>query len=174
MADLGKPAEDVEIERYGLMRYSGQWLHSLLVHLPPGELTSEALAGVVDDFRAMYDSLYGHGAGVVSQGVELVTTRIHAVVRLHRPSQAVEKESTKPVAAAARLGTREIFWPDRMQRLESEVFDGREIRHGNRIAGPAVVELPYTTVAVGVGQALECDAFGNFLLRLDGSTGGSL
>jgi N-methylhydantoinase A len=187
MADLGKPSEEVEIERFGLMRYSGQWLHSLLVHLPPGELTVEALAGVVDDFRSMYDSLYGHGAGVVSQGVELVTTRIHAVVRLHRPAQAVDTEFKKPVTAAGRLGTREIFWPDRMQRLESEVYDGRQIRHGNRIAGPAVVELPYTTVAIGVDQMLECDAFGNFLLRLDqpgahgasytaahGPTGGSL
>jgi len=167
MADLGKAPEEVEIERYGLMRYSGQWLHSLLVHLPPGELTDEVLAGVVDDFRTMYDSLYGRGAGVVSQGVELVTTRIHAVVRLQRPAQAVEKAFSKSIAAAGRLGTREIFWPDRMERLESEVFDGREIRHGNRIAGPAVVELPYTSVAVGVDQMLECDAFGNFLLRLD-------
>ncbi len=167
MAELGKPREEVEIERYGLMRYSGQWLHSLLVHIPPGELTADILAGVVNDFRSMYDSLYGHGAGVVSQGVELVTSRVHAVVRLQRPAQAVEKSFTKTVATAGRLGTREIFWPDRMERLESEVFDGREIRYGNRIAGPAVVELPYTSVAVGVDQMLECDAFGNFLLRLD-------
>ena len=167
MRELGKASEEVEIERYGLMRYSGQWLHSLLVHLPPGMLTAETLAGVVDDFRSIYDSLYGHGAGVVSQGVELVTARIHAVVRLERPAQAVEKALAQPVVSAGRLGTRQIFWPDRMERIESEVYDGREIRHGHRVAGPAVVELPYTTVAVGVDQMLECDAFGNFLLRLD-------
>jgi N-methylhydantoinase A len=174
MRELGKPSEEVEIERFGLMRYSGQWLHSLLVHIPSGELTADALTGVVNDFRSIYDSLYGQGAGVVSQGVELVTTRIHAVVRLHRPTQAVERGFKKPVATTGRLGKREIFWPDRMERLESEVFDGREIRHGNRIAGPAVVELPYTTVAVGVDQMLECDAFGNFLLRLDQPRASSL
>jgi len=167
MRELGKSGEEVEIERYGLMRYSGQWLHSLLVHIPPGDLTVDAIGGVVNDFRSMYDALYGQGAGVVSQGVELVTTRVHAVVRLQRPAQAVEKAFKKSVSAAGRLGTREIFWPDRMERLESEVFDGREIRYGNRIAGPAVVELPYTSVAVGVEQMLECDAFGNFLLRLE-------
>jgi Hydantoinase/oxoprolinase C-terminal domain len=71
------------------------------------------------------------------------------------------------VPAAARLGVREIFWPDRMERIKSEVFDGRELRHGNRIPGPAVVELPYTSIVVGVDQALDCDAFGNFVLRLD-------
>jgi N-methylhydantoinase A len=167
MRAMGEQAGDVEIERYGLMRYSGQWLHSLLVRIPPGELTQAVLDQVVDDFREMYDGLYGQGAGVVSQGVELITTRIHAVVRLHRPAQAVEKAFAKPVAAAGRLGTRTIFWPDRMERMESEVFDGRELRHGNRIAGPAVVELPYTSIAVGVGQTLHCDAFGNFVLRLE-------
>ncbi len=36
----------------------------------------------------MYDALYGRGAGLVSQGVELITVRVHAVVRLHRPAQA--------------------------------------------------------------------------------------
>ena len=52
-----------------------------------------------------------------------------------------------------------------MERLESEVYDGGELRHGNRIEGPAVVELPYTSIAVGVDQSLECDAFGNFVLQ---------
>jgi N-methylhydantoinase A len=167
MKEMGKPTEEVEIERFALMRYSGQWLHSLMVRVPSGELTSAALDQVVEDFRAMYDALYGRGAGLVSQGVEIITTRIHAVVRLHRPAPAVEKAYRKPVANAGRLGTRPVFWPDRMERIESEVFDGRALRHGNGVAGPAVVELPYTSIAVGVGQALDCDAFGNFVLRLD-------
>ena len=58
-----------------------------------------------------------------------------------------------------------------MERVESEVFDGTKLRHGNRIEGPAVVELPYTSMPVGVDQALECDAFGNFVLRLDQPVG---
>lgn len=171
MREMGKATEEVELERFALVRYSGQWLHSLLVHIPAGELTSEALQTVVDDFRSMYDSLYGHGAGVVSQGIELFTVRVHAVVRLHRPAQAVEKGFEKVLPGACRLGTREIFWPDRMERVESAVFDGTRLLHGNRIEGPAIVELPFTSVPVGVDQALECDAFGNFVLRLDQPVG---
>ncbi len=142
MREMGKATEEVEIERFGLMRYSGQWLHSLLVRIPPGDLTFEALQAVVDDFRSMYDNLYGHGAGLVSQGIELFTVRVHAVVRLHRPAQAVEKSFKKAVPDAGRLGTREIFWPDRMERIESTVFDGGRLHHGNRVEGPAIVELP--------------------------------
>jgi N-methylhydantoinase A len=168
MLGMGRPSEEVEIERFGLMRYSGQWLHSLLVRLPSGELTSANLEKAAADFRSMYDALYGHGAGLVSQGVELVTTRIRAVVRLHRPAQATENGSRRQAANAEQLGTRDIFWPDLMQRLQSQIFDGRKVRHGARILGPAVVELPYTSIAVGVDQALERDAFGNFVLSLGG------
>ena len=125
----------------------------------------------MNDFRSMYDALYGHGAGVVSQGVELITTRVRAVVRLHRPTQAAARAIEKPAAEAGRLGSREIFWPDRMERLESEVYDGRELRFGHRVLGPAVVELPYTSIAVGVDQSLECDPFGNFVLSLERPAG---
>ena len=99
--------------------------------------------------------------------VERLTTRIQAGARLSLRDQAVEKASRKPLPRVGRLGTREIFWPDHMGRLESEVFDGRQLRHGNRVPGPAVIELPYTSIAVGVGQTLDCDVFGNFVLRLN-------
>jgi N-methylhydantoinase A len=171
MREMGKGADEVAIERFGLMRYSGQWLHSLLVRIPPGELTAEALQSVADDFRSIYDSLYGHGAGLVSQGIELFTVRVHAVVRLHRPEQAVQEGFEPTIAEVGGLGTREIFWPDRMQRLASRVFDGTKLRHGNRLEGPAIVELPFTSIPVAAGQALECDAFGNFVLSLDGQVG---
>ncbi len=42
MREMGGADGEVEIERFGLMRYSGQWLHSLLVRIPPGELSPEA------------------------------------------------------------------------------------------------------------------------------------
>jgi N-methylhydantoinase A len=167
MWEMGRSPGEVEIERYGLLRYSGQWLHSLLVRIPDGELTSEGLDGVVGEFRSMYDSLYGQGAGLVSQGVEMFTVRVHAVVRLQRPSQATEADFSPAIPDAARLGTREIFWPDRMQRLESPIYDGSRLHHGNHIEGPAIVELPFTSIPVGVDQVLECDAFGNFMLRLE-------
>lgn len=171
MADMGRPPAEVELERYGLMRYAGQWLHSLVVRIPGGELGPDLLEGVVRDFRSRYDSLYGHGAGVVSQGIELVTLRVRAVERLRRPLQAVEETGGGSPAARARLGSRAIYWPDRMERLDSRIFDGRLLRCGDGVAGPAVVELPFTSIAVGAGQVLECDAFGDFVLRFDQNGG---
>ncbi|MCX8033349.1 MAG: hydantoinase/oxoprolinase family protein [Thermoleophilia bacterium] len=168
MAEMGYGREQVELERFGLLRYSGQWLHSLLVRIPDGELRQEDLDQVVHDFRVTYDRLYGSGAGIVSQGIELVTTRVRAVVRLERPPQAGEEFGGAGNVDEAFVEERTIFWPDQMRGLPSRVYDGSKLRPGNLLDGPAVVELPYTSIAVGVGQTLACDAFGNFVLRLDG------
>ncbi len=55
MREMGRAAHEVEIERFGLMRYSGQWLHSLLVRIAPGDITRDTLDQAVRDFRLMYD-----------------------------------------------------------------------------------------------------------------------
>ncbi len=38
--------------------------------------------------------------------------------------------------------------------------------HGNQVAGPALVELPHTTVAVAPKQSLRVDALGSLVLSL--------
>ncbi len=171
MREMGKAAEEVEIERFGLIRYSGQWLHSLLVHIPPGELTSEALQAVVDNFRSMYDSLYGHGAGVVSQGIELFTVRVHAVVRLHRPAQAVEKgfEKVLPGGRPARHPRDLLARPDGTHRERGLRRHAATPRQPDRGACHRRTALHFHSCKRGSG--VECDAFGNFVLRLDQPVG---
>ncbi len=168
--ELNRAPEDIILERFGLMRYRGQWLHNLVMRLPGGILGAEEEEQIINDFRSTYDTLYGHGAGQVSQGVELFSVRIRATARLRRPNQASQGERVLEIADTARLGSRRIFWPDQMAGIESQVFDGRYLRFGNSIAGPAVVELPYTSIPVGVGQTLAYDALGNLELQFEKST----
>lgn len=165
LIEMGRAPEDITLERFGLMRYSGQWLHSLLMRLPGGTLDDKDMKQVLNEFRSTYDTLYGSGAGQVSQGVELFNIRIRATAHLRRPGQAVYEEPVSQIADAAFLNPRRIFWPDKMSEIESQILDGRYLRYGNSIKGPAVVELSYTSIVVGAEQTLECDAFGNFILK---------
>jgi N-methylhydantoinase A len=48
----------------------------------------------------------------------------------------------------------EVFWPDAGERLATAVHDGTRLGDGDRISGPALVELPHTTVAVPRGATL--------------------
>ncbi|MGH7645082.1 MAG: hypothetical protein ACREMR_05805 [Gemmatimonadales bacterium] len=49
--------------------------------------------------------------------------------------------------------------------MEARVFDRAALGRGARLAGPAIVEQPDTTVLVPTGHAGEVDRFGNLLLR---------
>ena len=166
MVEMGAGSELIVLERFAQMRYSGQWLHNLLRKLPDGTYGLAELDQIVGDFRSTYDSLYGSGAGDVSQGIELFSLRIRATAHLRKPEQVFQKSSGKSISKVAHLGSRNIFWPDIMEKVSSEVFDGRYLEDGNRIDGPAVVELPHTSVAVGQGQTLICDSSGNMVLNI--------
>ena len=163
--------KEVILERFGLLRYRGQWLHNLLMRIPEGSLSPADMEQVVENFKSAYDTLYGRGAGQVSQGIELFSLRIRATVPLRRPEPAMLTEPEAEISDAARFGFRSIFWPDQMKRIDSEVLDGRYLRYGNKINGPAVVELPHTSIPVALGQTIECDAAGNLILHIEAKRG---
>ena len=50
--------------------------------------------------------------------------------------------------AGAASGTVPVFWPDAGERLATTVYDGGRFTDGDEITGPALVELPHTTIAV--------------------------
>ena len=170
MGDMGGAPEDIRLERFALMRYRSQWLHLLVRKMPDGHIGMREIEQVIQDFKNTYDALYGSGAGHVSQEVEIYTLRLRAAAVLHHPEQREQARADAEIDARAVLKARHIYWPDLMAEKESAVFDGRFFKYGNRISGPAVVELPFTSVPVGTGQTLTYDAFGN--LELQFSEGG--
>ena len=49
-------------------------------------------------------------------------------------------------------------------RVNTPVFDGGTLRPGHRIAGPAVIEEPTTTIVVYPGMTAEVSSAMNYLL----------
>jgi N-methylhydantoinase A len=73
-----------------------------------------------------------------------------------------------PTQSAEPLNEREVHWPDRGP-LATAIYDGTKLGAGQTIAGPAVIELAYTTVPIPPGQSLTRDgATDNLLLDLEG------
>ena len=58
-----------------------------------------------------------------------------------------------------------VYWPDAGQRLGTDVYDGGRLADGDAITGPALVELPHTTIAVPRAASLTADR-GHFRLLL--------
>ena len=153
------------VERVLLMRYAGQYLNSLPVRLAPGPIDESVATGLAADFARDYERVYGEGARIVFQSPEVFAVRLK--ITGAEGSQAGLQPRRLTSAAAAKEKIRhEVFWPDVMRRLPTAVVDGTILSAGHRIAGPALVELPHTTVAVAPGQTLTPDALGNLTLKL--------
>jgi N-methylhydantoinase A len=68
-----------------------------------------------------------------------------------------------------------VYWEELGDRLPTSVWDGSTLTPGTTVTGPAVIELPDTTIVVRPGHRAAIDEFGNAVVRFGsiGTTGGS-
>jgi N-methylhydantoinase A len=111
---------------------------------------------LLDDFLHAYGVRYSPDAIPETAGFELVTFVVQALGLLPRP-QLARYEDAGPDASAALRGTRSVYDPMRDAFVETPIYLGAELRPGNRLSGPAVVEYPGTTVALVSGQEARVD-----------------
>lgn len=137
------------LRRVALMRYAEQYLQALAIELPDGPVDDDACADVLQRFDAEYGRLYGEFAKAIFRAVEVFAVRIEARVDSGVPTV----RGDAPAAPAVPRTDRTVYWPG-SGPAQTAVWDGLALAAGQEIAGPAVVELPHTTVAVASGQTL--------------------
>jgi N-methylhydantoinase A len=54
------------------------------------------------------------------------------------------------------------------ERIDAPIYDGTTVLRGDRIAGPAVIEYPHTSIVVPAGAGTEVDDFGSVVIELGG------
>jgi N-methylhydantoinase A len=98
--------------------------------------------------------------------LEIVTYRIRAMAATLRPALRSSKPGSTEGTSTARRPPRLVYWEEHKESAVTPIYDGTLLRCGDRIAGPAIVETPDTSVVVRPGQSLILDSFGNFELTL--------
>jgi N-methylhydantoinase A len=160
---------DVVLERTALTRYAEQLQQELPLPLPGGELDAAAAADLQERFDAEYARLYGEGARAVFQAVEVFAVRVTARVPLgfgRQAGAAVGADQGWTAAAAEPAGHRRVYWPAERAWIETAIHE--TVAPEEAVAGPAIVELPHTSVAVPAGRLLRRDALGNLILSTPG------
>jgi N-methylhydantoinase A len=176
MLDAGV-AEDPQIDVWALMRYQEQLMHRLEVPLDPADRGGhQAPAGGLADglaaqFTQEYARRYGPSAASAFQAAEIfalrVRARVPAATRAITGTAACAPGTGPKTGTAAGSPTRTVpvFWPDAGKRVATAVYDGGGFPDGGEITGPALVELPHTTIAVPRAASLTADR-GHFRLLL--------
>jgi N-methylhydantoinase A len=159
LTEVGFDSDQVVLDRIALLRYAEQYAYSIGLSLPAGE-AKEWTTELPSRFTDAYSQLYGSGAVSLFHGIEAFTLRVRARVASGARPQSQSGGSTRSHHA-----TKEVFWPDQMEWVTTSLWDGSDLAADCEVGGPAIVQLPHTSVSVPPGQRLTRDALGNLLLQ---------
>jgi N-methylhydantoinase A len=144
-AESAKPS----LTRSADLRYQGQGF----------ELRVDWSAKAVDEFHSLHAKSYGYSDP--TRSVEIVTLRVQAIARSHKP-RLTRAFLHRPDPSHAQISTYRIFEEGRWRN--ATLYDRALLHPGNRISGPAVItELSATTYLPGNWTAA-VDAISNLVL----------
>lgn len=141
--------------RYGLQ------LGEVTTPLAAGPITTPKLEQCVTEFEQRYVRLYGEGSGFAGAGIHGITFRIRGVGVLGI-DPAFEHLPPAPSAdpSAAILTTRPVCLDGRKGFVDTPIYDYHDLRAGHVIVGPAVIQVPTTSVVVADGMRGTIDEIG--------------
>jgi N-methylhydantoinase A len=156
----GIDAADQILQRHVAMKYRLQ-TNEVTISLPHGELDAAGIVDLMDLFDAEYRRLYGEDAGFRDAGIEVTVCRVNAFglvsqLQLGFPELVAQEWNPDSV--------RSVYWPELHERTSTPVYRQENLASGSVIDGPAIIELPTTTVAVRPHQQLEVDDMLNYVI----------
>ena len=138
-----------ELTRELDMRYSLQ-VNEVRVDAPSGIYDERDAASLIERFEAVYQRIYGRDSGYADAGFAITGLRVLG----RGPSRTIPVNPERGDGAEPQpSGSRLVRFHDRGGAAEEiPTYDQTAARPGARFAGPAIVELPDTTVCVHAGH----------------------
>jgi N-methylhydantoinase A len=144
------------------LRYYGQ-AFEVRVPAPDGPVTPEWAGTVVGAFHSAHEQLYGYCfRDKPEQQVEWVNLRVTGVGPIRRPELRVSPDGDGD-AGRARTGTRPVCFDAAGGYLETPLYWRPDLRPGDQLHGPAIVEEYGSTIPLHPGFQAMVDRLGNVI-----------
>ncbi len=155
----GVAAEDIALQRSADVRYFGEG-HEVMVPVPASMTGQAAVVHMWSDFHRVHMETFGfHYEG--RQEAEVVSLRVQAVGRVHRPMvKAMERASGEASAVA----DRKVYWRDKGW-IACPIYRRDDLAGGFTMTGPGIVEEYGSTLVVPDSWRLSADDYGNLILE---------
>lgn len=137
-------------------------IHRVEVPVPGGVLTPRDTAQLMQDFADKYDALYGKGSAFKDAGMEIGVLRVSAIGAMTRPTLSRQERQSGELA----VGQREVYWRELKRFGATPIYDGSVLASRQPIIGPAIVEMPETTIVLHPESSGQLDEYGNFIITL--------
>ena len=165
--DLGGEGLNPEDAHFVLeldMLYGGQF-HVKRALSPRLALHSEAdVRAICDAFEKEFSEAFSPFVVNPEGGVFVDSFVLKAIVPTKKASlPKMPLEGSNP--AAAKKGKRDVYWTDKNDFRATDTYSFEQLRPGNLIEGPAIVEGEYTTLVIPPGLKFSIDEHGLGILE---------
>jgi N-methylhydantoinase A len=147
-------------------RYLKQY-HEVSFPVPLAAIERRDAPAILRAFHDEHNRLFGYSLEQEGTAVEIVNVRVQSVGLTDQPEIPGEPFAG-PDASSARKGERSAYVVEHETFETIPLFDGHRLRHGNRIAGPALVEMLTTTAFISAGYDAVTDRYGALLMYRKG------
>jgi N-methylhydantoinase A/oxoprolinase/acetone carboxylase beta subunit len=162
-AKSGKREDEVTYRCLARMQYYGQ-LNDIEIYSPAQQLRDAGdVDALITAFEDAYGKIYARSAKSPELGYLVTYAIVTGAVAAEKPALPVE-----PLAGPeppAPKGSRQVWWGSEWR--ETQIFEQSDLRAGNEIAGPAIVESPADTLAIPPGRAARLDQHRIFHLETE-------
>ncbi len=157
----GFQCKDITLERVVDAKYPYQ-LHDIMVPVPGGKLSADQLPAMVNTFHDHHQRLYTYC--VRNMPVDMNGWRVTATGRI---SKVMPMDQTRSgVAASAEKARRPVFFAEYGEYVDTPICDAEKLGPGMVIEGPAVVELPTTTIVVFPDHRMSVNSYGDLRIEI--------
>ena len=143
------------------MMYAGQYFQ-VNVPFTEEEIRSLTIAYIEEKFHKWHDQLFGYSTPEME--VEIVNYNLSAIGITQKPNiKHLDYQGSSPDHAYK--GKRPMSHGDKGKLVDTPVYDGDALVHGNVISGPAIIEQKVTTIIVSDYFNVIVDKNDNYIMH---------
>ncbi|HHW37351.1 MAG TPA: hydantoinase/oxoprolinase family protein [Bacillales bacterium] len=158
----GDSVKEEEMQfQYSLdMMYAGQYFQ-VNVPFTANEMKTVTTDYIEEKFHKWHDQLFGYSTPEME--VEIVNFNLSALGITKKPNMK-NTDYRGDSATHACKGNRPMSHGDSGKLVETPVYDGEVLVHGNHLSGPAIIEQKVTTIIVSDYFNVICDKNDNYIM----------
>lgn len=155
------------ILKYGVaMRYEGQ-AHEVNIEIPAEltkrKLNQKSLKKLEEMFHDRHKYLFGHSSP--DAPCEFFTFSVSATGPMAKAQMSeIEKGTASPAQAFKK--NRKVYFEEFKDYVDCPSYERSQLKAGNVIAGPAIVEQMDTTTVIPPKQKAKIDKYGNIIIKV--------
>jgi N-methylhydantoinase A len=159
----GFKREEIIISKSLKMRY-GLQVHEISIPVERDRMTTKSVGALADRFEARYEEIYGKGTGYREAGIDIISFELEAIGPITKPKMK-RYEWVGEDSSGAINTKRNVYFRKKGGFVKTNIYYMEKLKPGNIIEGPAVIEVPTTTVVILPEQIAKVDQYLNIIIE---------